>query len=153
MDNTGYRSKLISRKYKIHYTQIHYMYSLYKKYGPDILKHKYTAWTNQQKTKAVKRVLNGESIREVALDIGLSETTTLSRWLKEYKEKMYTIDSKHGEKPMNKSSPKKKYMTRDEELKELRKRNLELEIENQYLKKLDALVQKRKAQQQKRKSK
>ena len=49
-------------------------------------------------------------------------------------------------KRKNKTSP-----TEEEELKLLRERNEYLEIENEYLKKLDALVAKREAKQHKAK--
>ena len=144
----------ISKKYHISKRKFEYIWLLYKNHGLKSLKHKYVHWTNTQKQQAIIRVLHGESIRSVSLEMGLSDSGTLSRWLKEYKENGYTIvERKRGRRPMNKSSPKRKISAQDERLKQLEKENLELIIENEYLKKLDALVQKRKAQQQGIKSK
>lgn len=154
MEKTGIGSRAISHKYPLSRQDISHIFKLYKKYGPYILKHNYTNWTKQQKEEAIKRVLSGESIHNVSIDIGLSSFSTLSLWIKEYKKNGYTIvERKRGRRPMNKSSPKRKNSTQDERLKQLEKENLELRIENEYLKKLDALVQKRKAQQQRIKSK
>ena len=153
MDETGIRYRAIAHKYPISEYDISYMYKLYKIHGPDILKHNYTHWTSSQKEEAVKRVLSGESIVSVALDIGLRKHSSLTRWLKEYKENGYTIvERKRGRPPMNKSSTnKKESLTLEERIKQLEQENLELKAENEYLKKLDALVQKRKAQQLKNK--
>lgn len=154
MEETGIGYRAISYKYPMNQYTIRYLYLLYKRHGPDILKHGYTHWTKSQKETAVKRVLNGESIKSVSIDIGLPNHFTLSRWVKEYKENEYTIvERKRGKPPMNKTSAKKKEnLTQEEYLKKLEQENLKLRIENEYLKKLDALVQKRKAQQLKKKS-
>lgn len=154
MEETGKGYRAISHEYPLKQCEIEYIYSLYKRYGSGILKHSYTHWTKSQKESAVRRVLNGESITSVSLDMAISNTGTLVRWVKEYKENGYTIvERSRGRPPMNKSSTKKKEnLTKEEYLKQLEKENLELRIENEYLKKLDALVSKRKAQQQKKKS-
>ena len=148
----GYRT--ISRKYSIPRRRFEYIWHLYERFGASSLIHKSIKWSSSQKEEAVKRVLSGESFNSVALDIGLTTNSTLVRWLKEYKQNGYTIvERKRGRPPMNKSSTnKKESLTQEEYLKQLEKENLELRIENEYLKKLDALVQKRKAQQLKNKS-
>lgn len=145
----------ISRIYHIDTSEFCYMYALYTRYGPEVLKHSFNHWPFGIKQEAVNRVINGESIRSVALDMRLSTKKTLKRWLKEYKENGYTIvERKRGKPPMNKSSTKKKdnLTSEQREIKDLKKRIEELEIENEYLKKLDALVRARKAQQLKNKS-
>lgn len=144
----------ISRMYHIDKSEFCYMYALYTRYGPEVLKHSFNHWPSGIKQEAVNRVINGESIRSVALNMRLSTKKTLKRWLKEYKENGYTIvERKRGKPPMNKSSTKKKEsLTLKERIKQLEQENLELKAENEYLKKLDALVQKRKAQQLKNKS-
>ena len=150
----GLSYKSVARKYSINRRNFEYIWLLYEKHGTDILKHKFTHWTTFQKDFAVNRVLNGESIKSVSIDIGLPTSSTLARWLKEYKENGYTIvERKRGRPPMNKSSTnKKENLTLEERIKQLERENLELKAENEYLKKLDALVQKRKAQQLKNKS-
>lgn len=151
----GSSYKTISRKYSIPKRMFEYMWHLYERHGPSSLIHKSIRWTSSQKEEAVKRVLDGESINSVALDIGLTTNSALVRWLKEYKQNGYTIvERKRGKPPMYKSSTKKKdnLTPEQKEIKDLKKILKELEIENEYLKKLDALVRARKAQQQKNKS-
>jgi len=151
--DNGFGDSYISRKYGTHRMTVHRYYQQYKRHGPDIFKRSYTHWTKDQKECAVKRVMDGESITSVAIDLGINPISMLNRWIKRYKENGYTIvERKRGKPPMNKSSTnKKENLTKEEYLKQLEKENLELRIENEYLKKLDALVSKRKAQQQKKK--
>ncbi|MFA6709393.1 MAG: hypothetical protein WCR79_06845 [Fusobacterium sp.] len=51
---------------------------------------------------------------------------------------------------MTKLKKKNKKITPEERIKELEERNIYLEAENEYLKKLDALVQKRELQKKKK---
>ena len=125
----------ISKKYGISKRKFEYIWLLYSKHGLKSLKHKYTHWTRTQKQQAITRVLYGESVRSVSLEMGISDSGTISRWVKEYRENGYTIvERKRGRRPMNKSSPKRKISAQDERLKQLEKENLELRIENEYLK-------------------
>lgn len=152
--DNGYGDYYLSKKYGICWQAVHRYYQQYKAHGPDILKHKITHWTIAQKEYAIKRVLNGESINSVGTELGINPCTTLASWVKKYRENGYTIVERNRGKPhMKKSSTnKKENLTQEEYLKQLEQENLELRIENEYLKKLDALVQSRKAQQQKKKS-
>lgn len=144
----------IAKIFSLPKRKIEYIWHLYENHGEDKLKHKFNKWTKIQKELAIKRVIDGESIYRVALDIGLTSNSVLSSWIKRYKENGYTIvERKRGRPPMNKSSTnKKESLTLEERIKQLEQENLELKAENEYLKKLDALVQKRKAQQLKNKS-
>lgn len=151
----GLSYRYIAKLFNLNKRKIEYIWHLYENHGEDKLKHKFNKWTKTQKELAIKRVINGESINRVALDIGLTSNSLLSSWIKRYKENGYTIvERKRGRPPMNKSSTNKKdnLTPKQREIKDLEKRIKELEIENEYLKKLDALVQKRKAQQLKKKS-
>jgi putative transposase len=61
-------------------------------HGVEIVKHKYTDYPNQYKKEAINRVLiDDESIREVSIQLGLSNIGTLTRWIKEYKANGYNI--------------------------------------------------------------
>ena len=107
-----------------------------------------------QRIELINRVEAGESYASVAFSAGIQDNL-LSKWHKIYQEK--GIDGlkllKRGRKPsmakQNKDVAKKdpKDMNRDELLEALEMAT----IENEYLKKLSALVQKRKAQEQKKK--
>ena len=126
---------------------------IYKKYGADGLKHKNisTEWTSEKRFEIVARVLAGESISSVAIDVGM-ESSLLSQWVRRYK--LYGFDGlklKKGRKPkehdMSKED-KSKNLTKSEkeELILLRRRNEYLEAENAYLKKLRALIVQKQAE-------
>ena len=96
------------------------------------------------------KVLAGNSIRSVAKNAHI-ESGQLSSWVKRYNEKgIDGLQCKKGRPTkqlvMKKKSKKIKLsISEQEELKLLRERNEYLEMENEYLKKLDALVSKREA--------
>lgn len=111
--------------------------------------------TKIEKEEAINRVLtNGEAVWSVALDIGLASDGMLRNWIKNYKENCYNIvERKRGRRPtMSKEKIKpKKNETIEEENERLKKENLYLKAELEYSKKLRAVVQARKNQQQKKK--
>ena len=89
-------------------------------------------------------LLNKEPICSVAIDIGLSSDGILHNWIKKFKENCYNvIENKKGRKPkaMTKIKKTKKILTKKDKIKELEEKILYLEAENEYLKKLNALVQ------------
>ena len=128
---------------------------VYDIYGESGLEHRSRHWTNEDKINAVQRVLDGESYHEVAHSLGMSGETQVLTWHRKYLELGWEglkLDGrgrkrKMGSKPIKPSKSK----SQAEEIVELRKRLEYLEVENAYLKKLAALVQQRKAQEQKKK--
>ena len=150
----GKSSISIGKKYSIDRCKVNYIYSLIEKHGFDILrKDKNRYYTQEAKEKLIQRVLNGESVRSVALDEGLTSFGLLSTWVKKYIENGYNIvERKRGRPTMNKKELKpKKNGTLEEENERLKKENLYLKAELEYSKKLRAVVQARKNQQQKKK--
>ena len=109
----------------------------------------------EDKIKAVQRVLDGESYCEVSHSLGMPVETQVINWHRKYLELGWDglkLDGRGrkrrmGNKPIKPSESK----SQAEEIVELRKRLEYLEAENAYLKKLAALVQQRKAQEQKKK--
>lgn len=76
----------------------------------------------------------------------------LNNWLKKYRENGYNIvERKRGRPTMKKEFKSKKNETIEEENERLKKENLYLKAELEYSKKLRAVVQARKNQQQKKK--
>ena len=76
----------------------------------------------------------------------------LNNWLKKYRENGYNIvERKRGRPTMKKVIKKKENETKDETIKRLEEENLYLKAELEYSKKLRAVVQARKNQQQKKK--
>ena len=76
----------------------------------------------------------------------------LNNWLKKYRENGYNIvERKRGRPTMPKLINKKENETDKEKIKRLEQENLYLKAELEYSKKLRAVVQARKNQQQKKK--
>ena len=105
----------------------------------------------------IQRVLGGESITSIAVELCINKGMIHS-WLKKYKELGYNglIEKKKGRpsnmKPKNNEAKLDIPMDeKDKRIKELEKRNAQLEMENDLLKKLRALVQQRQQQQNKKK--
>ena len=144
----------LSNKYKVRKNVINYLTALIDKHGIDILRtSKNRIHTKYEKQEAINRVLiNGEAKWAVALDIGLLGKGMLDNWIKNYKENCYNIvERKRGRSTMPKITKKKENETKDEKIKRLEEENLYLKVELEYSKKLRAVVQARKNQQQKKK--
>ena len=144
----------ISKKYGIRREGIEYLIRLIDKHGFDVLrtnKNKY--YTPYQKEQIINRVLIGnESINSVAIDEKLTSRGMLQNWIKKYKENGYNIvERKRGRSPTMKVTKEKGKETKDERIKRLEEENLYLKAELEYSKKLRAVVQARKNQQQKKK--
>ena len=124
----------------------------YDELGVDGLKHSPTNknWTPEKRFELVAKVLAGNSIRSVARNAHIN-SGQLIQWVRRYNEKgMDGLQCKKGRPTkqlvMKKKTKKTKLsISEQEELKLLRERNEYLEMENEYLKKLDALVSKREA--------
>ena len=145
----------LSIKYQVRKSVISYLINLIDKHGVDILKKgKNKLHTKIEKQEAIDRVLiNGEPIWSVALDIGLLSKSMLNNWIKNYKEMGYNIvERKRGRSlTMPKAIKGKENETDKEKIKRLEEENLYLKAELEYTKKLRAVVQARKNQQQKKK--
>ena len=152
----GKTLKTLQSKYGMTKHNIQYLVRLIDKHGFDILRTiKNKEYSRQFKENAINRVLiNNEPIQTVAIDIGLLSDGMLHNWIKKYKENGYNIvERKRGRSPtMSKKELKfKANETIEEENERLRKENLYLKAELEYSKKLRAVVQARKNQQQKKK--
>lgn len=128
---------------------------VYDLYGESGLEHRSRHWTYGDKIKAVRRVLDGESYGEVAHSLGMPIETQVMTWHRKYLELGWDglkLDGRGRKRKMgNKPTKPSKSKSQSDEIVELRKRLEYLEAENAYLKKLAALVQQRKAQEQKKK--
>lgn len=144
----------LSKKYNVKKCLIQYLVCLIDKHGYDILRTtKNKEHSKLEKEEAINRVLiKGESAWSVAIDIGLLNYGMLQNWISKYKENGYNIvERKRGRPTMPKVTKKKSNETLEEENKRLKKENLYLKAELEYSKKLRAVVQARKNQQQKKK--
>ena len=150
----GQSRRSLSREYQVNELIISYLYYLIDKHGYDILrKNQNRYYAPYQKEQIINRVLiNGESVFSVAIDEGLLSYGMLQNWIKNYKENCYNIvERKRGRSTMPKVIKEKKNETKDETIKRLEQENLYLKAELEYSKKLRAVVQARKNQQQKKK--
>ena len=151
----GRSRKDIASEYKIQESNVQYLVRLIDKHGFDVLrtvKNKY--YSPLEKERIINRVLiNNESSLAVAIDEKLSSLGMLSNWIKKYREMGYNIVERKRGRPTMIKKPKQinKKETIEEENERLKKENLYLKAELEYSKKLRAVVQARKNQQQKKK--
>lgn len=148
----------LTREYGIHQTKIKYLVRLLNRHGPEILRQEENRkYSKELKEEMISKVLQeSQSVKSTAIEYGLPSDEMLARWIRSYRENGYVIlEKKKGRQPMKEKKPKeeKTYddMTAAEKIEYLEKKNLYLEAENEYLKKLHAVVQARKARQQKKK--
>ena len=132
----------ISKKYGIRKDLVKYLIRLIDRHGYDILRtNKNRKFTPYEKEQIINRVLiNNEPVCSVAIDEGLLSNGILFNWIKEYKENCYNIVERKRGRPIM-----------DKKIKRLEEENLYLKAELEYSKKLRAVVQARKNQQQKKK--
>ena len=115
------------------------------------LEHKKPKRTWKDKIKMIQRVLEGESFSEAAYSNGI-QVDLLSRWYKIYQKSGMDglkLTHKRGRPPEMAKKPKPSNQPKTQT--DLERENEELRAENEYLKKLSALVQKRKDRQPKKK--
>ena len=121
-------------------TNLKYLINLYKKFGSEVfLNREDVVYYRDTKLLAISRVLScKESLRSIALDLGLPDPTILAGWIKVYKAK--------GEAGVQDTYPRKNYVLKDERArrivdKQLAEENERLRAEIEYLKKSHSLTQ------------
>ena len=142
----------LNSKYGINKSGVEYLVRLIDKHGFDILRtNENKSYSSKEKERILNRILiNNESILSVSIDEGLIAKGMLNNWLKKYRENGYNIvERKRGRPTMKIELKPKKNETIEEENERLKKENLYLKVELEYSKKLRAVVQARKNQQQK----
>jgi len=145
----------LAKVFNVHKSTIEYLISLIKKHGYDILRNdKNRIYSKDFKLQTINRILiNNESVNSVAIDIGLASDGILHNWLSKFKENGYNVvEKKKGRKPKSMTKPKKndKTLSEKEKIKQLEDEILYLKAENEYLKKLGALVQERELKEKKK---
>ena len=146
----------LAKSFNIHESKIKYLIVLIKKHGYDILRNgKNRYYSREFKLQTISRILvNNESINSVAIDVGLASSGLLHNWLSKFKENGYNvIEKKRGRKPEAMTKPKKrndKALSEKDKIKQLEDEILYLKAENEYLKKLRALVQERELKEKKK---
>lgn len=159
----GYTIPKLCMKFNVKSTTIERIERQYREHGISCFKDKgkNNQYTVEFKYEIVNRVLNGESISSITTELCINEGL-IFLWVKKYKELGYNgliIKRKGRPKLMNPNNKKAKKTNetpeivddKDNRIKELEERNAQLEMENDLLKKLRALVQQRQQQQSKKK--
>ena len=126
---------------------------MYDALGEEGLEHRMREWPWQDKMALVQRALGGESLTSVANASGI-QACLLSKWLKTYREAGLDglkSSMRKGRRPPRMRSKPKPPNGPKKTADELERENEELRAENEYLKKLSALVQGRKGRRPKRK--
>ena len=143
---SGYGSYAIAKELNVGATTIKCLIEKYQIHGNKILQEKELnrKYTADFKLMVIKRVENGESINSIANEY-MFHHGMIHAWIKKYKELGYNgfITQKRGRPKMSKLKEKKKVILTDDERKQYEARIKQLEMENELLKKLDALVQER----------
>ena len=143
----GCSSKVVEfviKQYKIHGDE-----SLYRK-------KKNNNYSFEFKKNIIDRFIKGESITSLTIEFNLNTTSTIRRWIKIYNELGYNgLEGRPRGRPkiMTKKEKKNTPLTNEEreEFDQLKKKLEYLEMENEVLKKLDALVKERLKRQEKKK--
>ena len=141
----------LAKAFNVQESNIKYLIALIKKHGYNILREdKNRVYSKDFKLQTINRILiNHESINSVAIDIGLVSPGILHNWLSKFKENGYNVvEKKKGRKP--KSMTNNKTLSEKEKIKQLEDEILYLKAENEYLKKLRALVQERELKEKKK---
>ena len=151
----------IARQFKVRNSTINRIWYAYELHGIEGIKHpsKNKKYSGELKLEIINRVFQGESKARLAAEYNLPGPGTIVSWMKKYEELGYNgLEGKQGiprgrPKIMTKEEKKNTPLTNDEreELIRLRKEKEYLEMENAYLKKLDALVKERLKQQKRKK--
>ena len=159
--NKGYQQTRIAKKFNVQESTIYQIIRQYRTYGIESFRKtgKDNIYTIDLKLSIINRVLNGESktslANEYMINVGL-----IFSWVKKYQELGYNgLIKKKGRPP--KMKPNKEQTTistnheklddKDKLIKEQKERIVQLEMENDLLKKLRALVQQRNTQQDEKK--
>ena len=151
----------IAKRFKITHSTIRKILYAYELHGHEGIKHpfKNRKYSAEFKLKVINRAYQGESKSSLSVEYNLPGECTIISWIKKYEELGYNgLEGKQGRprgrpKIMTKKEKKNTPLTNEEreELIRLRKEKEYLEMENEVLKKLDALVKERLKQQKKKK--
>ena len=81
----------LSRLYHLNLSTVVYITRLADRHGVEVFNHEFTDYSPEFKKNAVKRVLlDGETKKSVAIDLGLTSTCQIRDWVNKVKENGYT---------------------------------------------------------------
>lgn len=148
----------IAKQFDVQYSTIRRMLSRYELHGLEGIKHpfKNRKYSAEFKLEVINRAYQGESKSSLSFEYNLPGECIIISWMKKYEELGYNgLEGRpRGRlKIMTKEEKKNTPLTNEEreEFDQLKKKLEYLEMENEVLKKLDALVKERLKQQGKKK--
>lgn len=155
-EEKGLRHLAIAKQFNLSTSTIKTIIKRYSAQGVLSLKHppKQRSYSADFKMMIIKLVYEGKSKTSLAAEYNLPGSGTIVAWMHKYEELGYNgLISKRRGRPKN-MNPEKEEKTKivnsspltDQERKEfeeLKKKYEEVQMENEFLKKLDALVQER----------
>ena len=154
----GWGKERIAKQFNIPNSLVKNIYDKYELYGLEGIKHhlKNRKYSADFKLEVINRVIQGESKTQLATLYNLPGAGTIVSWMKKYEELGYNgLEGRPRgrQKIMTKEEKKNTPLTKNErdEFNELKKKLEYLEMENEVLKKLDALVKERLKQQKRKK--
>ncbi len=160
MNRKGYSRAYISKLLGVNESTYRNFISKYKEHGELVFEeNKQRRYPNKFKKEILKLVNSGHSKKSVAIKYNLpGDSSVIRQWLANEKQIMYNefIETETENVNMNKKEYTISNVTDKEQehliqIKKLLDKIETLEIENEYLKKLDVLVETRTKQQQKKK--
>jgi transposase len=162
----GYSPGYIAKKYNYDRVSMYRIIARYKKHGlKGILHGKEKAFTVEEKIAIINRYYAGESKTSLAIELNVN-SSLVYQWISKYEKFGYNglIDNRGrpGVSKMGRPRKNKNINSTNEamapitdaereELNKLRKENYQLKMENECLKKIQALVQQRQNRQTKKK--
>ena len=103
----GYNHSKIAGIYKLNKNVVRNICQLADKHGLSILQHKTKKYSRQFKLKAILRVIeNHETTWTVAIDMGISDRSVLSNWIKSYIANGYNVVTKKKGRPSTRDNEK-----------------------------------------------
>ena len=149
--NYGKSVEQLGKEYHVTPSNLRYLLRLMERNGVSILDKSRTNYSIGFKEKAIKRVLiNHEVAYQVSLELVLPNQGIIHNWIRKYKEDGYNvINHKKGRLPMKDKD--KQIQELQKQIKDLKQKNLKLTVENEFIKKLDALVSQRIKNQKRKK--
>ncbi len=137
----------LAQIFNINQTSLKYLIRLIDAHGLDSVKPALRKrYSIEFKEESINRVIiDGDSIKGVSIEIGLSSPSILRNWVNKFKKNGYTLKKDTMRNTAMKTTSKtiKNHNTDsiEEKLKQLEEENLYLKAQNEYLKKLKALAQ------------
>lgn len=150
--NGGYSA--IAKQFGVNHELLRRWVKKYQQHGPEgLLKHKLSSYSGDFKVYVVEYMHNNHlSLAETAFRFRLGSNTIVSKWERIYYEEgpqaLYV--ERRGRRKNMSSKPRKKKLSENTE-KDLIMEVQQLRMENEYLKKLNALVQERIKRENKKK--